>query len=246
MPNSIDRAGICWLDLTLADLAANLALDEALLLEAEAGGPEVLRFWEWSAPAVVLGAGGRWSDEVHCAACARDGVPIARRSSGGGAVVLGPGCLVYSLVLAMDRVPALADLHASYRCILGTLVAALAPLAPGIRCAGLSDLALGDRKVSGNSQQRKRTHLLHHGTLLCSLDLELLERYLAYPPREPAYRRGRGHAEFVTNLQITPTIAKERFSAAWAAKVELVSWPQDTVNRLLHDKYGRVQWLRRR
>ena len=34
-----------FLDLTLPTLAENLALDEALLLDAEAGGPEVLRLW---------------------------------------------------------------------------------------------------------------------------------------------------------------------------------------------------------
>ena len=53
------------LDLTLPDLAANLALDEALLLAAEAGQfGEVLRFWEWPSPAVVLGAGGRIADDA--------------------------------------------------------------------------------------------------------------------------------------------------------------------------------------
>src|SRR5581483_7530419 len=36
-----------FLDLTLPTLTENLALDEALLLEAEEGGAEVLRLWEW-------------------------------------------------------------------------------------------------------------------------------------------------------------------------------------------------------
>ena len=48
-----------FLDLTLPSVAENLALDEALLLECEAGtGQEVLRLWEWPRPAVVLGAAG--------------------------------------------------------------------------------------------------------------------------------------------------------------------------------------------
>ena len=41
------------LDLTLPDPAENLALDEALLLAAEGGGPEVLRLWEQPTPAVA-------------------------------------------------------------------------------------------------------------------------------------------------------------------------------------------------
>src|SRR5947208_2305701 len=46
------------LDLTLPTAAENLALDEALLLAAEGGGPEVLRLWENPSYAVVLGSGG--------------------------------------------------------------------------------------------------------------------------------------------------------------------------------------------
>ena len=41
-----------FLDLTLPTLPENLALDEALLLEAEAGGPNLLRVWSWPNNAV--------------------------------------------------------------------------------------------------------------------------------------------------------------------------------------------------
>src|SRR5436190_16951633 len=99
-----------FLGLTLASPADNLALDEALLLEAEAGDAgEVLRCWEWPTPAVVLGAAGILSQDVDESACQRDGVPILRRASGGGTVLLGPGCLLFSLVLAYERDPALGD-----------------------------------------------------------------------------------------------------------------------------------------
>src|SRR5207248_4591650 len=93
-----------WVDVTLDTLNENLAVDEALLLVAEAGrGGEALRVWEWPRPAVVLGAGGRIADDVDVTACERDGVSLARRSSGGGTVLLGPGCLLYSVVLRYDR-----------------------------------------------------------------------------------------------------------------------------------------------
>src|SRR5271165_3148381 len=96
------------LDLTLPTPAENLALDEALLLRAEDGaGGEVLRLWEWPRPAVVLGAGCRLAEDVDEAACVADGVPILRRSSGGGTVLLGQGCLLFTLVLRHDRDAAL-------------------------------------------------------------------------------------------------------------------------------------------
>ncbi len=205
------------LDLTLPSLAENLALDEALLLHAEAGGPEVLRLWQWPTHAVVLGAGGRLADDVEEDACQADDVPIARRSSGGGTVLLGPGCLLFSLVLRFDRDPALSDLHASYRFILGRIQRALEPLAGPIALQGTSDLALGERKFSGNAQQRKRTHLLHHGTLLCGFDFAPLERYLKPPPRQPEYRRGRSHADFLTNLPVEAATLMDAIRAAWPA-----------------------------
>src|SRR5690348_16105251 len=135
-----------YLDVTLPDLAANLALDEALLLHAEAGGTEMLRFWEWPGPAVVMGAGCRVSDDVNEAACRADGVPVLRRSSGGGTVLLGPGCLLFSLVLAYDRAPELREVISSYRYILTRVGGALAGLLPGITLAGTSDLACAGRK----------------------------------------------------------------------------------------------------
>src|SRR4051794_25214439 len=111
-----------FLDLTLPTLAENLALDEALLLHAEAGGPETLRLWTWPSLAAVLGAGGRLAEEVDVERCRTDSVPIVRRSSGGGTVLLGPGCLLYSLILSFEREPLVSDLHASYRFILTRLV----------------------------------------------------------------------------------------------------------------------------
>jgi len=92
------------LDFSLPDAAENLALDEALLLAAEAGtGGELLRLWEAPRHAVVVGAGGSVALDVNVPACEADGVPILRRASGGGTVLIGPGCLCYSLVLGYER-----------------------------------------------------------------------------------------------------------------------------------------------
>lgn len=235
------------LDLTRPTLDANLALDEALLLAAESGdGGEVLRFWEWPMPAVVLGAGGRVADDVDEWACAAAGVPLARRSSGGGTVLLGPGCLLYSLVLRYDRDPALGEIGPSYRFILGRVADALAPFQVGIGPAGSSDLAADGRKFSGNSQQRKRSHLLHHGTLLYGFDLALLGRYLREPPKRPDYRGRRTHQEFVMNLPVGSAALRDALRRAWGARETLAEWPRAAVAELVVAKYGRDDWQRRR
>ena len=234
------------LDLTLPDAAANLALDEALLLAAEeAAAPEVLRFWELPALAVVVGAGGSVAIDVNVAACETNGVPILRRASGGGTVLLGPGCLCFSLVLSHDSAPVLGDIRGSNRYILGRIANALRPLVD-THFKGTSDLAMGDVKVSGNAQQRKRTHFLHHGTLLCGFDLDLIGKYLHAPERQPDYRHNRSHVDFVTNLPASAAKVKQLLAAEWRAANAYEPVPLDAVHRLVEEKYGRTDWNRRR
>lgn len=235
-----------FLDLTLPTLEENLALDEALLLWAEDGGPAVLRFWEWPRHAVVLGAGCRLADDVNDEACQEDGVPLARRSSGGGTVLLGAGCLLYSLVVPFDLDPALEHVNPSYRYILTEVAAALAGIAPGVAHAGTSDLACGSRKCSGNAQHRKRRHLLHHGSLLYAFDLERVPRYLHVPARQPDYRAGREHVDFLMNLPTDAATLKQRLHSRLGAEEPLQEWPRNRVADLVKEKYGRTDWTRRR
>ncbi len=234
------------LDLTLSTPAENLALDEALLLHAEAGeGGEVLRLWEWPRPAVVLGAGCRLADDVDEAACRTDGVPVLRRSSGGGTVLLGAGCLLYTLVLDGERAPELAGIRSSYAYILSRVAAAF-PEAGGVEQAGTSDLAAAGRKFSGNAQQRKRRFLLHHGTLLYAFDLSRVGRYLRPPPRQPEYRAGRDHAAFLRNLELPADEIRRRLRAAWGADGAEAEWPAERVRVLTAEKYTSEEWIRRR
>ncbi len=200
------------LSLTLATPAENLALDEALLDEAEATGPdaEYLRIWESPEPVIVLGRSSRFAEEVDAAACARRGIPILRRSSGGAAIVAGPGCLMYAVVLSYDRRPEARGIHASHGYVLDRLVTALGTHLFGVSRAGTSDLVLlaagGDqeaaRKFSGNSLRVKRTHFLYHGTLLYDFDLATIAACLRTAPRQPDYRREREHGDFVANLPL--------------------------------------------
>jgi lipoate-protein ligase A len=236
-----------FLDLTLSTPSDNLALDEALLLEAEAGrGGEVLRMWEWPEPAVVLGSGGRLAEDVDETACRADHVPILRRASGGGTVLLGTGCLCYSLVLTYDRAPALREIPFSYVYILDRVRDALAGVLPEIERAGTSDLAAAGRKFSGNAQQRKRTHLLHHGTLLYDFDLDQVGRYLRMPSRQPEYRGRRDHRAFLINVPLDATLLKRRLQAIWNAEKDSPPVPMETLHQLVQEKYARVEWLRRR
>jgi lipoate---protein ligase len=235
-----------YLGLTLPTAAENLALDEALLLEAEAAGGEVLRLWEWPHPAVVLGSGCKLAEDVNPVACRADQVPVLRRSSGGGTVLLGPGCLLYSLVLDTERMTESRDIRSSYIAILARVRHSLEPEAAAAEVRGTSDLAIGDRKFSGNAQQRKQRFILHHGTLLYAFDTIGVARYLRPPPRQPEYRAGRAHAEFLMNLPFTADELTRRLRLEWGADEERDRWPRQEVARLCVEKYTTREWIERR
>ena len=181
------------LDCTLGSPEENLAFDDSLLQ----AGQETLRFWESPVPFVVLGRSGRVEEVVNVAACEAAGIPVLRRSSGGGTVLQGPGCLNYALVLSLAHRPALRNVPESYSILLSAVARALG--VPGLEVRG-SDILYHGRKVSGNAQRRTTGWLLHHGTILHGLDVRLLERLLPEPRKQPAHREGRTHRQFIGTL----------------------------------------------
>ncbi len=234
-------------DLTLSDPAANIALDEALLLHAEGTDAfEALRFWEWPHHAVVLGAGGSVAIDLDREACERDGVPILRRSSGGGTVLLGRGCFLFSLIVNHRRAAELRDVNASYRWILGRVREALSTFAD-VQHAGISDLAIAGVKFSGNAQQRKARTVLHHGTVLYDFDLPAVAKYLKPPERMPAYREGRLHEDFVRNLPGKREEIVARLTEVFQAMPgEAPPESLALVPGLVAEKYAQDEWTLRR
>ncbi len=126
------------LDLTLPTPEENLALDEALLdVAEEANEPvEVLRFWEADRPLVVLGRSSKVAEEAQLEPCKNAGVPVLRRCSGGAAIVAGPGCLMYAVVLSYELHPELRALDLAHRFVLSRLRDALLPLVPVCKSGG--------------------------------------------------------------------------------------------------------------
>jgi lipoate-protein ligase A len=247
------------LDLTLPSPAENLACDEALLDTAEAGdGEEVLRFWEPREHFVVVGYANKVATEVNVAACEARGIPVLRRCSGGGTVVQGPGCLSYTLVLRITADGPLHNIGVANQFIMRQNRAALesvgrvTPCAPhngGQRTArptiairGHTDLAISERKFSGNSQRRRKHFLLFHGTFLLDSDLALISELLLMPSKQPDYRESRPHADFLTNLKVPADKVKAALRQAWKAEETLKNPPLDIITALAREKYATREW----
>jgi len=182
----------------LRSVAENLKIDEAMTRTAAADGGVVLRLWWGDGPTVVVGRSEDPERVADLEACRQLGVDIIRRPSGGGTVLQTPGVLNYSLTAPA---PVLLDIRALFSVGTRLLIATLARLGVVADARAVSDVAVADRKISGNAMAKRWGGVLLHGTLLYDLDMDLVERCLRHPPREPDYRRGRGHREFLTTLR---------------------------------------------
>lgn len=235
------------LDLTLPTPAENVALDEALLLGSAHRAGGVLRLWEPERHFVVIGRGSQAEAEVDCAACRRQGVRVLRRCTGGCAIVAGPGCLMYCLVLSLHEYPHLRAVNAAHDFVMSRHAGALSSLETTVRRAGTSDLIYMDsesqlRKISGNSLRISREHVLYHGTLLYDFSLDLVSKLLTPPPREPEYRQHRVHSDFVGNLARTSADIRRALVTAWQVDSAGDDWPRALVAELLREKYSQDDW----
>ena len=240
------------MDWTFPAPAENLAGDEVLLDWCEAGGGgEVLRFWEPREHFVVVGYANKIVTEVNVAGCEAKGIPIYRRCSGGGTVVQGPGCLNYALVLRITAEGPLHNIAVANQFIMRRNRAAIATLfprsetrnpGPEIAVRGHTDLAIRDRKFSGNSQRRRKHFLLFHGTFMLNFDLALISELLPLPSKQPAYREHRTHADFLTNLDASANEVKAALRKAWAAEETLHHPPLEKIKALAWEKYSTREW----
>lgn len=237
--------------------AAFLASEEALLDATESGGPEALCFWESARPFVVVGFGQSVEREVDLPACRAANVPVLRRHSGGGAVVQGPGCLNYALLLRQDTHPALAMVGESNRWIMERNRRALQSVLGAAAVAsvrGHTDLALRgadgvERKVSGNAQRRRKSALLFHGTLLHSLETlggESRLNLLRFPSLQPEYRGSRSHVNFVSSIPAGAAALIEAWKGEWEAFDPGLPPDSASVEGLVASRYCLESWNFRR
>ena len=87
-----------------------------------------------------------------------------------------------------------------------------APGAGEVARQGISDLVVGDRKISGSCLYRTRNGVVFTATVLVGAAVDAMEHYLQHPPREPDYRRGRSHCDFVANIGGDPQETARRLA----------------------------------
>jgi lipoate---protein ligase len=177
------------------------------------------RVWVPQDKVLVLGNSQDAERELNAEAVLGDRVPVYRRMSGGGAVLLSPGCLCLGLRFAKRKELAIQDYFAKGSGLIRTVAGN--KLGLDLRHRGISDLVcskadgkfpLGgdgvagnpdperDRKVAGCALYMPRDFVLYLVSILIDPDFSEMEKYLAHPSKEPDYRASRSHRDFLAGL----------------------------------------------
>ncbi len=143
----------------------NLAIEE-LLMERAAQGARILFLWQ-AEPVVVIGKNQNPWRECPLPVLRAEGIRLARRFSGGGAVYQDLGNLNFAFF--SPRVD--YDSRRSFSVVMD----ALSGLGLSATLTPRNGLEVAGKKISGNAFCFKRGAALHHGTLLVKADLKRLK-----------------------------------------------------------------------
>jgi lipoate-protein ligase A len=160
---------------------AAMALDEVAAETAADDGPRTLRVYRWTPSTLSLGY-GQDPDTVDWDRCAREGVSVTRRPTGGGGIYHDAhGDISYSIIAPADELP--GDLMECYDLLTEPILEALRRMgvdadfadesAPAVHQPACylrelnpaHDVVVDGRKVSGNAQYRRRDAVIQHGSL---------------------------------------------------------------------------------
>jgi lipoate-protein ligase A len=177
----------------------NIAFDQALIdLHRESSIPDTIRFVRFPRSALV-GRHQALAREIRLDWCRANGIEVARRITGGGAIWFEPAHLGWELVLPRAAVGPILDSAAAKIC---------RAAAAGLRRLGLAaafrprnDIEVGGRKISGTGGFFDGRTLFYQGTVLCDLDFEAMADALVLPVEKLRRRGLAALAERVTTVR---------------------------------------------
>ncbi len=242
--------------------ALNLAIEDILFdgdfcghRDTESATQDAGLFLLWhNAPSIIVGRHQNTAQEVNNSLVQQYNVPVIRRMTGGGAVYHDLGNVNFSFIVPAHSVPH-ADKGMNFHYFMQPIVEALQGLGVPAEQSSRNDLVCHNRKFSGSAQLRRRGLILHHGTLLVSLDLDMLGAVLTGAPDKYTSKGIESVRSRVMNLQdvLAPSVTMEHIKAALLARcaTSLVSLEDTTTpfadvlpraRALAERKYRAWQW----
>ena len=229
----------------------NLAAEEFLFNSLQEGS-RCLMLWQ-NRDTVVIGKYQNAAQEINAPYVREQGILVARRLSGGGAVFHDLGNLNYTLI--EDRNP---EQEIDFSPYLTPVLHALQSLGLEASFSGRNDILVDGRKVSGCAQYEREGRILHHGCILVDTDLEKLEMALKPPAAKFISRSTKSVRSRVASLQslagapVSIQDLKRRLREAFFAQtgrtepVRTIVFDQkarDQIRRLRNEKYAAPDWI---
>ncbi|MDB6081317.1 MAG: putative lipoate-protein ligase [Chlamydiia bacterium] len=183
-----------FLELKNTPIFEQLAIEEALLRADDNNWCIINR---GSTPAIVMGISGCADELINKERLAKIPLPVIRRFSGGGTVVIDEETLFVTFIFQKEDV----DLGQCPRKIMQWTELLYQPVfQPEDFKLIETDYVIGERKIGGNAQYMTKSRWLHHTSFLWDYKLEFMQ-LLQMPFRVPEYRKSREHTAFIDCLK---------------------------------------------
>jgi lipoate-protein ligase A len=150
-----------------------------------------------SPAAVVMGISGKKEELINSERYGADPIPLIRRFSGGGTVVVDENTIFVSFILNHIDATGASCPKSILDWTVGLYESFLNEFDFRLQ---ENDYALGSRKFGGNAQYLCKDRWLHHTTLLWDYHPGRMD-YLLLPKKRPAYRKERSHGDFLCTLK---------------------------------------------
>lgn len=174
---------------------SDYCLPDIALLDDDAA--QTFMVWQPDKFYIVLGASNRPEEALYTENVMQDDITVMKRPSGGQTVMLTPGNLLIAAVFPHSLQP-----KNLFNTINSLIISAVKETGVGgLSLRGISDIAINGKKILGSAMYRNRDKLLYHAVLNVSEPATTFEKYLRHPGKEPDYREGRKHADFVTSMR---------------------------------------------
>lgn len=149
----------------------NLATEEYLISNGEITD-EILLLWQ-NHNTIVVGRNQNTIEEINNEYVREKKVNVVRRLSGGGAVYQDLGNLNFTFIFNKNQ-----DNARNYALFTKPIIDVLQSLGLNAKNSGKNDIVIDDKKISGNAQYTFNNRILHHGTILFNVDMQMLPKVL--------------------------------------------------------------------
>ena len=217
----------------------NMAFDEFALENLQVDEP-VFYLWQ-NAPSVIIGLNQSAYAEVNLPFIDEEGIILARRVTGGGAVYHDLGNLNYSIVGPLDTMG-----DAPY-----LMTGALIQMGLNAERSGRNDIFVDGRKCSGYAKRLHKNRMMIHGTLMWDVDLETLTKALSVPGSKLEAAGVASVRSRVANLKgyLSQYADVQEFKQALHQifadvdeEIDLTQEELDSVTRLAREKFRSWSW----